>query len=68
MSIRQHDHLLGEPTWFRSSYSDDEGANCVEVAAGSPHVLVRDSKLPHGSRLAVEPAAWAGFVRFAGTR
>ncbi|WP_030758464.1 DUF397 domain-containing protein [Streptomyces griseus] len=48
--------------WRKSSYSDSEGGNCVEVAAHPALVHVRDSKVPHGPRLAVSPASWAVFV------
>ncbi|MFH9723751.1 DUF397 domain-containing protein [Streptomyces sp. NPDC017254] len=46
----------------KSSYSDDGGGNCVEVAA-RPHVVhLRDSKQSDGPTFAVEPAAWSAFV------
>ncbi|MFE1414693.1 DUF397 domain-containing protein [Streptomyces sp. NPDC085524] len=52
--------------WFKSSYSDgSEGDSCVEVAAASTTVLIRDSKdtrLPH---LTIGRHAWAGFVAHA---
>jgi hypothetical protein len=32
-----------ELTWFKSSYSDTEGGDCVEVAAGMGVVHIRDS-------------------------
>ncbi|EGE43955.1 protein of unknown function DUF397 [Streptomyces sp. ACT-1] len=55
-----------ELRWFKSSYSDSSnGSECVEVAAASVAVLVRDSKNTQGPRLAVAPAAWAGFVAYA---
>lgn len=44
-----------ELTWFKSSYSDGEGGNCVEVAACPGAVHVRDSKDTHGPRLAFSP-------------
>ncbi|MFD7769438.1 DUF397 domain-containing protein [Streptomyces sp. NPDC059787] len=48
-------------TWFKSSYSDSEGGNCVEVAMdGSIHI--RDSKNPTGPELHVTPPAWSAFV------
>jgi hypothetical protein len=47
--------------WFKSSYSDDEGGACVEVAL-SAAVHVRDSKIPAGSELHVTAPAWAAFV------
>ncbi len=47
--------------WFKSSYSDDEGGACVEVAL-SVAVHVRDSKTPAGPELHVTAPAWAAFV------
>lgn len=55
-----------ELRWFKSSYSDSSnGSECVEVAAAPNTVLVRDSKNVQGPRLALAPAAWAGFVAYA---
>jgi hypothetical protein len=51
-------------TWFKSSHSSGEGGACVEVAAGTGEVFVRDSKDRQGPRLAFGRAAWAEFVRF----
>ncbi|AWZ08501.1 MULTISPECIES: DUF397 domain-containing protein [unclassified Streptomyces] len=52
-------HVL---TWFKSSYSTDEGGNCVEVATHTAAVHVRDSKVTEGPVLTVAPAAWAAFL------
>lgn len=55
-----------ELAWFKSSYSDSSNSNeCVEVATAPGAVHVRDSKNAHGPRLALAPAAWAGFVPYA---
>ncbi|MER6557536.1 DUF397 domain-containing protein [Streptomyces sp. NPDC001027] len=53
--------------WRKSSYSGDQGGDCVEIAqpvaeAGAV-VAVRDSKDPAGPVLTVGPA---GFSRFLG--
>lgn len=49
--------------WFKSSYSGNNGGDCVEVGAGVPGVVpVRDSKDPHGPTLTFESSAWAAFV------
>ncbi|MGW0189690.1 DUF397 domain-containing protein [Streptomyces sp. NPDC003362] len=48
-------------TWFKSTYSDDEGGDCVEVAFG-PRVHIRDSKNPAGPDLRVPAPAWAAFI------
>ncbi|MCX4989323.1 MULTISPECIES: DUF397 domain-containing protein [unclassified Streptomyces] len=50
------------PEWIRSSYSTDEGPDCVEVAAHPDRILVRDSKNPDGPHLALAPTAWAAFL------
>ncbi|TVZ77730.1 DUF397 domain-containing protein [Streptomyces sp. BK340] len=48
--------------WFKSSYSNASGGDCVEVAT-CPHTIhIRDSKNPTGPRLSVSPTAWAGFL------
>ncbi|MQS14090.1 DUF397 domain-containing protein [Streptomyces kaniharaensis] len=51
--------------WFKSSYSDTQGGNCVEVAYSRPTVHVRDSKDKAGPTLSFSPEAWAAFVAFA---
>ncbi|WP_030238556.1 MULTISPECIES: DUF397 domain-containing protein [unclassified Streptomyces] len=48
--------------WFKSSYSGTEGGDCVEVAADTAAVHVRDSKDIAGPVLTVSREAWAGFV------
>ncbi|MET9684558.1 DUF397 domain-containing protein [Streptomyces coeruleorubidus] len=47
--------------WFKSSYSDNEGGACLEVAL-STAVHVRDSKTPAGPELHVTAPAWSAFV------
>lgn len=50
--------------WRKSSYSNSDGGNCVEVSEPRPGaVLVRDSKNPAGPVLVVGSAAWQGFLR-----
>ncbi|MEV4427720.1 DUF397 domain-containing protein [Streptomyces sp. NPDC049602] len=48
--------------WFKSTYSGDEGGECVEVATDRAAVRVRDSKERGGPQLAFARDAWAGFV------
>ncbi|TDC25909.1 DUF397 domain-containing protein [Streptomyces sp. 8K308] len=49
--------------WRKSSYSNNEGGTCVEVADGFTRVVpVRDSKNPTGPALVVPAAAWQAFV------
>ncbi len=59
---------MSELAWFKSSYSGNQGGECVEVAAGVATVHVRDSKDPLGPVLAFEAGAWASFVAFARAR
>ncbi len=55
-------HLVGA-VWRKSSYSGDNGGDCVEVAGNLPGlVAVRDSKDPGGPVLAFVPADWRTFV------
>ncbi|GGS28713.1 hypothetical protein GCM10010269_79330 [Streptomyces humidus] len=48
--------------WFTSSYSGAEGGQCVEVAAGTGVVHIRDSKTAAGPVIRVSHETWAGFV------
>ena len=51
------------PTWRKSSYSNQEGGACVEVAPGFPGLVpVRDSKDPQGGALTFTAAAWSAFI------
>jgi hypothetical protein len=52
-------------TWFKSSYSGEEGGNCVEVAVSCGAIRVRDSKDPEGPAFAFDLAAWSAFTAFA---
>ncbi|MFG2587103.1 DUF397 domain-containing protein [Streptomyces sp. NPDC048438] len=54
-----------EGTWARSSHSSNEGGACVEVATTEHTVLVRGSKDVSRPHLAVSPAGWTRFVRYA---
>lgn len=53
--------MSDQPTWFKSSYSDNEGGNCVEIAVRGA-IRIRDSKNPEGPELRVAAPAWAAFV------
>ncbi|MET7360409.1 DUF397 domain-containing protein [Streptomyces sp. NPDC005562] len=49
--------------WFKSSYSDDEGGNCLEVARDRGEFLhIRDSKLPASPEITVTAPAWSAFI------
>lgn len=50
--------------WIKSSYSSEEGGECVEVAVDGNAVHVRDSKqiVQGGPVLKVGPAAWTALL------
>ncbi|MFJ9146811.1 DUF397 domain-containing protein [Streptomyces sp. NPDC102270] len=52
---------MSELTWFKSSYSDSGGGECVEVATPST-VHIRDSKRPDAEHVTVSPTTWAFFL------
>ncbi|MEU5051393.1 DUF397 domain-containing protein [Streptomyces sp. NPDC021096] len=57
--------MSAEVTWFKSSYSDGGGHDCVEVAIPNGTVHVRDSKLGSANghpRITISPATWAAFT------
>ncbi|WP_328912663.1 MULTISPECIES: DUF397 domain-containing protein [unclassified Streptomyces] len=56
---------LANASWFKSSYSNDQGA-CVEVAFVSGAVAMRDSKDPDGPALLFAPQEFSAFVRSVG--
>ncbi|MFD5619614.1 DUF397 domain-containing protein [Streptomyces yangpuensis] len=51
-------------SWRTSSYTNSDGANCVEVSDDLPGIVpVRDSKLADTSPVLVFPAAaWSSFI------
>ncbi|MFD8868647.1 DUF397 domain-containing protein [Streptomyces sp. NPDC059590] len=54
-----------ERAWFKSSYSQNEGTVCVEIAhlPRATQVAIRDSKEGvTGPALLVSAAAWAAFI------
>ncbi|MBA4864500.1 DUF397 domain-containing protein [Streptomyces sp. PSKA54] len=55
---------LTDAAWRKSSYGNQEGGDCVEVADGFPGVVpVRDSKAPHcGPALVFPAASWSSFT------
>ncbi|MGW4575684.1 DUF397 domain-containing protein [Streptomyces tendae] len=53
--------------WRKSSYSSDQGGNCVEVGELTATVAVRDSKSPAGPILTLAPATFTAFVGWAAT-
>ncbi|MFI7100100.1 DUF397 domain-containing protein [Streptomyces sp. NPDC050161] len=55
---------LGAARWRKSSYSNGDGADCVEIADNLPGLVpVRDSKAaPGGPALMIPAGAWHQFV------
>ncbi|MCP3816884.1 DUF397 domain-containing protein [Streptomyces sp. A3M-1-3] len=54
---------LNAADWRKSSYSNTQGGECVEVADGFPGVMpVRDSKNPEGPALMFPTDAWGTFI------
>ncbi|WP_405387733.1 DUF397 domain-containing protein [Streptomyces sp. NBC_01102] len=50
-------------TWRKSSHSNGDGGNCVEVADGLPGLIpIRDSKVPDGPALTFTTTPWTPFV------
>lgn len=52
-----------EVPFTKSSYSNDDGGNCVEIATTANKVAIRDSKLaPYSPILEVSKPAFAAFI------
>ncbi|MFD3916930.1 DUF397 domain-containing protein [Streptomyces sp. NPDC058603] len=63
MRMQQIPDASALTAWRKSSYSNGEGAECVEVADGLIGIVpVRDSKNPHGAALAFSAGQWSSFV------
>ncbi|MGR4850647.1 DUF397 domain-containing protein [Streptomyces sp. LARHCF252] len=63
--------MTTELDWFKSSFSSNDGPDCVEAAtspAPHPTIRIRDSKNKDGSRLAFTGGAWSEFLEFATER
>jgi hypothetical protein len=57
------EYELSAATWRKSSYSDGNGGDCLEVSDAHPgNVPVRDSKNPTGPALVLPAPAWSAFV------
>ncbi|MFJ8648307.1 DUF397 domain-containing protein [Streptomyces sp. NPDC093546] len=54
---------LSAVAWRRSSYSNSDGGQCVEVSDDFTAVVpVRDSKVPNGPALVFPAGGWSSFV------
>ncbi|MGI5429145.1 DUF397 domain-containing protein [Streptomyces sp. CA-179760] len=62
MSNAESSTVASDLAWFKSSYSGTEGGQCVEVAADTGVVHIRDSKAVAGPVIRVSGEAWAGFI------
>jgi hypothetical protein len=58
---------LSAVEWRKSTYSNGQGGDCIEVADDvlPGVVFVRDSKDPQGPALGIRAAAWQAFVSYA---
>ncbi|PSK95974.1 uncharacterized protein DUF397 [Murinocardiopsis flavida] len=54
-------------TWRKSSYSNNTGGECVEVADLTEHVLVRDTQNRSAGHLAFDAAEFRAFIDAAAT-
>ncbi|MFD8915553.1 DUF397 domain-containing protein [Streptomyces sp. NPDC059575] len=63
--MREYD--LTHARWHKSTYSNGEGGDCVEVADGVPGVIpVRDSKVQDGAVVILGAPAWTHFINAVG--
>jgi Domain of unknown function (DUF397) len=54
---------LTKADWHKSTYSGNNGGNCVEIARNLPGVVaIRDSKDCEGPALVVGPSAFAALI------
>ncbi|MEU7822105.1 DUF397 domain-containing protein [Catellatospora sp. NPDC049133] len=54
--------MFEDAAWKKSSRSDGQGANCVEIAIMTDTVGVRDSKNRRGAVLAYTADEWTAFL------
>ncbi|MFL4907625.1 DUF397 domain-containing protein [Streptomyces sp. MMS24-I2-30] len=54
---------LSTTAWRKSSYSNQDGGECVEISdAHATAVPVRDSKTPHSPALVIPNDSWSAFI------
>jgi hypothetical protein len=65
--MTNRDDALDSPRWFTSSYSNDQGGQCVEAArmgTGAVRAMwVRDSKHRDGAVCEFSREAWGAFMK-----
>jgi hypothetical protein len=61
--------MESQPEWRKSSYSGDQGGDCVEIADATPcpTIAIRDSKKPAGPILTLAPAVFTTFINWTST-
>jgi hypothetical protein len=52
----------GTVSWRKSSYSGNNGGNCVQAGSAPGAVLVRDTKDTHGPALSFSTHTWQAFT------
>ncbi|QHF96525.1 DUF397 domain-containing protein [Streptomyces sp. NHF165] len=58
---------LNAATWRKSSYSNPDGGECIEVSDDFVAVVpVRDSKFPQGPVLSFPVGGWSAFISAVG--
>ena len=57
--------MTAQLEWYKSSYSTEQGGNCLEVASEVDAIHIRDSKQSPGPTLTVPRDSWTGFLRLA---
>ncbi|MFE1962648.1 DUF397 domain-containing protein [Streptomyces sp. NPDC059479] len=59
----RHTPELSTAGWRKSSYSNTNGGNCVEITEDFPGIVpVRDSKTPNGPALIIPAGSWTTFI------
>jgi hypothetical protein len=66
MTLETHTPQAADLLWIKSSYSSNEGGECVEVASVDGAVLVRDSKDVARPHIAVGRIGWQQFTESLG--
>lgn len=60
--MTSRDEAKPNAQWFTSSYSNDQGGQCVQAARFNGQMAVRDSKSPEGPTFAFDTPAWMHFI------
>ncbi|MFJ4700668.1 DUF397 domain-containing protein [Streptomyces sp. NPDC088768] len=60
--MTKHQNTAPQLAWYKSSYSNGDQGNCIEVAVAPAAVHVRDSKDTTRPAFQVTPATWTQFL------